>query len=306
GRQGCSLLEASARRSNSEDVTSVEKSKLTGHTYRLPEAWRAQLSRPQQTPDCRSRTGGSRLLGRSAGGVPWRLSLDGAVHDGLTRPPGFSKTPVYISYQALVVNEVPSYSGTTRTSIWRGTPRSDLLNKSIHWVRRRLRVLVQKNIHPRGVGQASLRTVKGEGWGALYLALSNRTPATRRTEPALTNGKPINGTTVRGAAELRKTFYKNWNYQYKPGPHPKTPEEHAAAAKKYGLTIHAGAEILGGDRCDPSFRPRFSLFQQWTTLIGVLGGATALFFFLEDYKVGRPVTAKQYPGEGQHYYFCPK
>lgn len=70
--------------------------------------------------------------------------------------------------------------------------------------------------------------------------------------------------------------------------------------------IHARAEIFGGDRCDPAFRPRFSLFHQWTWLLGVLGGATALYLFLEDYKVGRPVTAKQYPGEGTHYYFCPK
>lgn len=34
------------------------------------------------------------------------------------------------------------------------------------------------------------------------------------------------------------TFYfSDWNYQYKPGPYPKTPEERAAAAKRYGLTI---------------------------------------------------------------------
>lgn len=29
----------------------------------------------------------------------------------------------------------------------------------------------------------------------------------------------------------------DWNYQYKPGPYPNTPEEIAAAAKKYGLTL---------------------------------------------------------------------
>lgn len=32
-------------------------------------------------------------------------------------------------------------------------------------------------------------------------------------------------------------FFVDWNYQYKPGPYPVTPEERAAAAKKYGLTI---------------------------------------------------------------------
>lgn len=33
------------------------------------------------------------------------------------------------------------------------------------------------------------------------------------------------------------TSFSDWNYQYKPGPYPKTPEERAAAAKKYGLTM---------------------------------------------------------------------
>lgn len=32
-------------------------------------------------------------------------------------------------------------------------------------------------------------------------------------------------------------WFSDWNYQYKPGPYPKTPEERAAAAKKYGMTV---------------------------------------------------------------------
>lgn len=36
---------------------------------------------------------------------------------------------------------------------------------------------------------------------------------------------------------LRHYIFSDWNYQYKPGPYPKTPEERAAAAKKYGMTI---------------------------------------------------------------------
>lgn len=35
----------------------------------------------------------------------------------------------------------------------------------------------------------------------------------------------------------RLIIFSDWNYQYKPGPYPKTPEERAAAAKRYGLTI---------------------------------------------------------------------
>ncbi|XP_045760416.1 NADH dehydrogenase [ubiquinone] 1 beta subcomplex subunit 8, mitochondrial [Maniola jurtina] len=43
---------------------------------------------------------------------------------------------------------------------------------------------------------------------------------------------------VRNAAAIYHNAVRNhWNYQYKPGPYPKTPEERAAAAKKYGMTI---------------------------------------------------------------------
>ncbi|XP_063837102.1 NADH dehydrogenase [ubiquinone] 1 beta subcomplex subunit 8, mitochondrial [Ostrinia nubilalis] len=140
----------------------------------------------------------------------------------------------------------------------------------------------------------------------------------------------------------------HWNYQYKPGPYPKTPEERAAAAKRYGLTVeeyqpypedmgygdypklpdigadskdphypydspelkrnfneplHASAEIFGEDRYDPNMRPRFSLARQWTWFLGTVGGSMALYFYLENFKMGRPVIAKQYPGEGPHYLF---
>ena len=64
-------------------------------------------------------------------------------------------------------------------------------------------------------------------------------------------------------------------------------------------------EIFGGDRYDPSMKRRFSLLHQWTWFLGVVGGSIALFFYLEDFKVGRPVTAKQYPGQGgPHFLFC--
>jgi NADH dehydrogenase (ubiquinone) 1 beta subcomplex subunit 8 len=32
-------------------------------------------------------------------------------------------------------------------------------------------------------------------------------------------------------------FFVDWNKDWKPGPYPKTPEERAAAAKKYGLRV---------------------------------------------------------------------
>ncbi|CAH4015699.1 NADH dehydrogenase [ubiquinone] 1 beta subcomplex subunit 8, mitochondrial [Pieris brassicae] len=140
----------------------------------------------------------------------------------------------------------------------------------------------------------------------------------------------------------------HWNYQYKPGQYPKTPEEREAAAKKYGLTIeeyqpypedvgygdypklpdigadskdphypydnpelkrnfnepfHAVAELIGEDRYDISMKPRIPLWQQWCWFLGVIGGFFGLFYYLEDYKFGRPVTAKQYPQDGPHYLF---
>ncbi|CAH1643632.1 unnamed protein product [Spodoptera littoralis] len=140
----------------------------------------------------------------------------------------------------------------------------------------------------------------------------------------------------------------HWNYQYMPGPYPKTLEAREAAAKKYGMTIeeyqpypehmgygdypklpdigedsrdphypydnpelkrnfnepmHARMEIFGGDRYDPSMKRRFSVLYQAIWFFGVVGGSFALYTFLEDYKVGRPVTAKQYPANGPHYSF---
>ncbi|XP_037300528.1 NADH dehydrogenase [ubiquinone] 1 beta subcomplex subunit 8, mitochondrial [Manduca sexta] len=152
-------------------------------------------------------------------------------------------------------------------------------------------------------------------------------------------------------AVFSNAIRNHWNYQYKPGPYPKTAEERAAAAKKYGLSIeeykpypeemgygdypklpdigddskdptypydlpefkrnfneplNVRAEIFGGDRYDPAMRPRFSLAHQWTWFLGTIGGVMLLFFYMEDYKFGRPVTAKQYPGQGTHYLFTPK
>ncbi|XP_026324070.1 NADH dehydrogenase [ubiquinone] 1 beta subcomplex subunit 8, mitochondrial [Hyposmocoma kahamanoa] len=140
----------------------------------------------------------------------------------------------------------------------------------------------------------------------------------------------------------------HWNYQYKPGPYPKTNEERAAAAKKYGLTIeeytpypesmgygdypklpdigadskdphypwdmpelkrnfnepvHALAELYGEDRYDISMRPRFPVWYQACFLFAVLGGSFALYYYLEDFKMGRPVLVKQYPKDGPHYMF---
>lgn len=67
--------------------------------------------------------------------------------------------------------------------------------------------------------------------------------------------------------------------------------------------MHARAEIFGEDRYDISMRPRFPVWYQAMWFFGVLGGCFTLYFYLENYKMGRPVTIKQYPNEGTFYTF---
>ncbi|XP_053601416.1 NADH dehydrogenase [ubiquinone] 1 beta subcomplex subunit 8, mitochondrial [Plodia interpunctella] len=161
-----------------------------------------------------------------------------------------------------------------------------------------------------------------------------------------------NPNTVRKTVGIFCNAVRNhWNYQYKPGPYPRTMEERAAAAKKYGMIpeeyqpypeemgygdypklpdigadskdpfypydcpelkrnfnepMHAISELIGEDRYDISMKPRFSVLHQALWFLGMIGGSFALYLFLEDYKIGRPVTCKQYPNDGPHYLFAPK
>lgn len=62
-------------------------------------------------------------------------------------------------------------------------------------------------------------------------------------------------------------IFSDWNFQYKPGPYPKTQEERAVAAKKYGLTLeeyqpypedmgygdYPKLPDIGADSKDPSY-----------------------------------------------------
>ncbi|XP_041974043.1 NADH dehydrogenase [ubiquinone] 1 beta subcomplex subunit 8, mitochondrial [Aricia agestis] len=157
---------------------------------------------------------------------------------------------------------------------------------------------------------------------------------------------------VRKSLEIFCNATRNhWNYQYKPGPYPKTAEERAAAAKKYKLSIeeyepypeemgygdypkmpdigadskdnfypydypefkrnfnepfHVKHEIIGEDRYDISMRPRVPASEMLVWFFGVVGGSFLLFWWLEDYKIGRPVVAKQFPRDGPHYLFTAK
>ncbi|KAK7074750.1 NADH dehydrogenase 1 beta subcomplex subunit 8 ndufb8 [Halocaridina rubra] len=144
----------------------------------------------------------------------------------------------------------------------------------------------------------------------------------------------------------------HWNKDWKPGPYPVTPEERAAAARKYGLhpddyepypddglgrgdypklpiisgeardpfrdwdypeyrrnfgePIHADADMYGLDRIDGTTKPRFSPYQQAAAFFGVIAACFAIYIYLDDKKLHRPVLPKQYPGDGNvHYTFEP-
>ncbi|PSN49180.1 hypothetical protein C0J52_10902 [Blattella germanica] len=140
----------------------------------------------------------------------------------------------------------------------------------------------------------------------------------------------------------------HWNKDWKPGPYPVTPEEKAAAAKKYNLSpseykpfpddglghgdypmlpdtsvesrdpyypwdypehkrnfgepVHLHVDMFGEDRFDVSSRPRYSLRQQLLAFGGVMAFSFALYYWLEDKRMFRPVLPKQYPYQGETHY----
>lgn len=85
---------------------------------------------------------------------------------------------------------------------------------------------------------------------------------------------------------------------------PHYPYDCPELKRNFNEPIHARAEIFGEDRYDISMRPRFSVLHQWIWFLGTVGGSLALYFFLDNYKFGRPVACKQYPGNGPHYSFA--
>ncbi|XP_076064339.1 NADH:ubiquinone oxidoreductase subunit ASHI [Oratosquilla oratoria] len=144
-----------------------------------------------------------------------------------------------------------------------------------------------------------------------------------------------------------------WNKDWKPSVKvPKTEEEKAAAAAKYGMLpqdyetfpedgtghgdypnlppvsadsrdpygnydfpeyrryygepVHLHVDMLGMDRYDANFKPRFTGTQQLGAFFGVMTVLFAAYIYLEDKKFHWPVMKKQYPGDGQvHYTFEP-
>lgn len=74
--------------------------------------------------------------------------------------------------------------------------------------------------------------------------------------------------------------------------------------RNFNEPINARAEIFGEDRYNISLRPRFSNTRMWVWFLGVMTGWFTLYYIMEDYKMERPVIAKQLPHEGPHYTFA--
>ncbi|XP_058454182.1 NADH dehydrogenase [ubiquinone] 1 beta subcomplex subunit 8, mitochondrial [Malaya genurostris] len=67
--------------------------------------------------------------------------------------------------------------------------------------------------------------------------------------------------------------------------------------------IHVHASIYGEDRYGTAEPLRFPIANQWYTFIGVMTACFVVYFWLENYKMFRPVLEKQYPHDGPHYTF---
>ncbi|XP_030386515.1 NADH dehydrogenase [ubiquinone] 1 beta subcomplex subunit 8, mitochondrial [Scaptodrosophila lebanonensis] len=68
--------------------------------------------------------------------------------------------------------------------------------------------------------------------------------------------------------------------------------------------ISADHDLYSEDRFSQAEKPRFSNAEYWLSFLGVMAGCLALYYWLDDKKMYRPVAAKQYPAEGvKHYTF---
>ncbi|XP_017073899.1 NADH dehydrogenase [ubiquinone] 1 beta subcomplex subunit 8, mitochondrial [Drosophila eugracilis] len=68
--------------------------------------------------------------------------------------------------------------------------------------------------------------------------------------------------------------------------------------------ISADHDLYSEDRWSQAEQPRYKNSYYFVCFLGVMSGCLALYYWLEDKKMYRPVAAKQYPGDGvKHYTF---
>ncbi|GAB0088881.1 NADH dehydrogenase [Sergentomyia squamirostris] len=85
---------------------------------------------------------------------------------------------------------------------------------------------------------------------------------------------------------------------------PYYPYDMPALKKNFNEPVHIDYNLWSEDRFGYADKPRYSLTYQFLVFTGVMAGFFAIYYFLEDYKIFRPVVPKQYPNQGKvHYTF---
>ncbi|XP_037935827.1 NADH dehydrogenase [ubiquinone] 1 beta subcomplex subunit 8, mitochondrial-like [Teleopsis dalmanni] len=83
---------------------------------------------------------------------------------------------------------------------------------------------------------------------------------------------------------------------------PYYPYDFPEHKRNFNEPIHADIDLYGEDRYSVAARPRYSNQVYWGTFLGVMTFCFVLYYWLEDKKMFRPVSAKQYPGDGKKHY----
>ncbi|XP_061394288.1 NADH dehydrogenase [ubiquinone] 1 beta subcomplex subunit 8, mitochondrial [Musca vetustissima] len=67
-------------------------------------------------------------------------------------------------------------------------------------------------------------------------------------------------------------------------------------------TFHAESDLYSEDRWSQPAPPRYANSTYWLGFLGCMAGCLALYYWLENYRMYRPVAVKQYPGDGRKHY----
>ncbi|XP_017871965.1 PREDICTED: NADH dehydrogenase [ubiquinone] 1 beta subcomplex subunit 8, mitochondrial [Drosophila arizonae] len=82
------------------------------------------------------------------------------------------------------------------------------------------------------------------------------------------------------------------------------PYDYPEIKRNFNEPISVDHDLYSEDRYSQPDYPRYSKSYYMLCFAGVMGGCLALYYWLEDKKMYRPVAAKQYPADGvKHYTF---
>jgi NADH dehydrogenase (ubiquinone) 1 beta subcomplex subunit 8 len=87
---------------------------------------------------------------------------------------------------------------------------------------------------------------------------------------------------------------------------PYYPYDMPEHKRNFNEPIHANIDLIGEDRYGSAEPLRFSIKYQLACFLGVMSFCWAIYLWLEDKKMFRPVLPKQLPAAGKpHYTFEP-